>query len=292
MENADLIRKRPRSVNFNPTEEAMLLQLVKKFRATIECKKTDVLNNRIKDAAWNQLAEEFNAAGGQGRDAKTLRSKYENIKKVSKKKFANEKRYLNATGEGPAKKIITTDVDEQVKELLGTGMESMVDDDCEESDIVDIEELELLSNATVLMEKNTPAAPKADDVIVVCDTQNLENRLILPSTSKVDWGSHTAASLRTPRSKPLVVKKGETSSSGKKPVLRDRMNIWAANKAEKQMEEKQCLQELHEVRLEILRDERKFKSEEHQLRMEHLKEIHALNKEMKLAEIAVIKKNL
>uniref|UniRef100_A0A1Y1KEI1 Regulatory protein zeste n=1 Tax=Photinus pyralis TaxID=7054 RepID=A0A1Y1KEI1_PHOPY len=119
MENADLIRKRPRSVNFNPTEEAMLLQLVKKFRATIECKKTDVLNNRIKDAAWNQLAEEFNAAGGQGRDAKTLRSKYENIKKVSKKKFANEKRYLNATGEGPAKKIITTDVDEQIEELLG-----------------------------------------------------------------------------------------------------------------------------------------------------------------------------
>lgn len=56
------------------------------------------------------------------RDAKVLRNKYENQKKRSKQKFADQKTHLQGTGGGPVKPKIIDDIDKQVEEIIGTQM--------------------------------------------------------------------------------------------------------------------------------------------------------------------------
>jgi len=77
-----------RAINFSFEEEKTLLSLVKKYASTIECKKTDVNSNRLKTASYEKLAMKLNSVGGKCyRSSKTLRSKYENIKKCGKKRI-------------------------------------------------------------------------------------------------------------------------------------------------------------------------------------------------------------
>lgn len=94
-----------RSANFNSREEAVLLCLIKKYKAIIENKKTDSNNNKGKIECWKKIEAEFNSESGTVyRDFQTLRKKYENIKKKTKKKIADEKCYIMGTGGGPPKK--------------------------------------------------------------------------------------------------------------------------------------------------------------------------------------------
>jgi hypothetical protein len=55
---------------------------VRKYKNKIECKKSDTNTNKIKVQAWIDLSKEYNAISGDTyRNAKVLRSKYENLKK-------------------------------------------------------------------------------------------------------------------------------------------------------------------------------------------------------------------
>lgn len=122
-----------RATNFSFKEEKTLLALVKKYASTIECKKTDVNSNKLKAASYEKLAIEFNSVCGECyRSPKTLRSKYENIKKCGKKVFSDERAYLRGTGGGPAKTSSSTDIQSELQEILGnqmTGFNSEFDDD-------------------------------------------------------------------------------------------------------------------------------------------------------------------
>lgn len=111
----------------------MLLNLVKKYKELIETKKTDTNTNKIIVDAWINLAKECNSVCAEyHRDVKTLRNKYENIKKRTKQKFADQKKYVTGTGGGPEKDIVITTVDNDIYEIIGTqltGRPSEFDDD-------------------------------------------------------------------------------------------------------------------------------------------------------------------
>lgn len=109
-----------RSANFTSKEETILLSLVKKYKDILENKKTDSKINKNKLECWKQIEIEFNNDSGQiFRDTLILRKKYDNLKKRTKKKFADEKCYALGTGGGPPQKTPEiTDIDKEIKELL------------------------------------------------------------------------------------------------------------------------------------------------------------------------------
>lgn len=127
------VRKFARSTNFTAREENVLLSLVKKYKDSIECKKTDTNTNKVKANAWIELTKEYNGICAEyHRDVKTLKSKYENFKKRTKQKFADQKKYVKGTGGGPEKDIIVTTTDNDIYEIIGsqlTGHSSEFDDD-------------------------------------------------------------------------------------------------------------------------------------------------------------------
>lgn len=141
-------KKFSRSKNFSEKEETILLTLVRKYRDAVECKYSDA-NNRIKAEAWETITKEFNMVCGEThRDRPTLRNKYENIKKRSKTKFADDKKYVAGTGGGPSKPIVITGCDNVIGEILGeqlTGNGSEFDDDAAEGNIYNFFRSQLIS---------------------------------------------------------------------------------------------------------------------------------------------------
>lgn len=117
-----------RTLNFSSKEDNVLLALIKeKYASQIENKKTDSNANKSKAEAWIQLAKEFNSCCGDNyRDAKVLQNKYLNMKKRSKKRFAEEKKYLYGTGGGPPRNDTITDIDTDIKEIIGPQMTGLI----------------------------------------------------------------------------------------------------------------------------------------------------------------------
>lgn len=86
-------KKRERSFNFSHKEIEILISIIQEFKNIIECKKTDVTTWREKDTAWENIATAFNSNSGEVfRSKKTLKAKYEDIKKNLKKFVHNCKR--------------------------------------------------------------------------------------------------------------------------------------------------------------------------------------------------------
>ncbi|KAJ8910201.1 hypothetical protein NQ315_014372 [Exocentrus adspersus] len=126
--------KNKRAANFSNKEESILITLIKeKYASRIENKKTDTNANKSRNEAWLQLAKDFNSyCGDVYRDPQVLRSKYLNIKKRAKKNFSEEKKYVYGTGGGPPQTSDITDIDNDVKEIIGsqmTGFSSKWDND-------------------------------------------------------------------------------------------------------------------------------------------------------------------
>lgn len=122
-----LENKHQRASNFNTKEEAILLSIIAKYKSIIENKKTDTNNNKQKLEHWKKIEVEFNNQSGEVfRDWLTLRKKYENIKKRTKKKIADTKCHVMSTGGGPPKKTIElSDVDVIVTDILGSRVEGL-----------------------------------------------------------------------------------------------------------------------------------------------------------------------
>ncbi|KAL1488997.1 hypothetical protein ABEB36_014776 [Hypothenemus hampei] len=91
-----------RVLNFNKNEIDLLVSLVEKYSSVIECKKSDAVEWTKKNEVWEILTKEFNNHDNikQRRNSKSLKEKWKNIKKESKKKFANEKLEYYKTGGG------------------------------------------------------------------------------------------------------------------------------------------------------------------------------------------------
>ncbi|XP_036336217.1 myb/SANT-like DNA-binding domain-containing protein 4 [Rhagoletis pomonella] len=130
MENSQLKRKRGK--NFTSQEEVVLVELVDDQRDVIESKKSDAVTWKQKEEAWKKLAERFTARIGVQREWKTLRDKFESLKRKSKAEMASEKCELYRTGGGSAAVRSNSVITQKVATILGesaTGMENAFDGD-------------------------------------------------------------------------------------------------------------------------------------------------------------------
>ena len=125
--------EKKRTANFMTEETGFFLELVKKYRHIIQCKQSDKILWSKKNHVWSEIATLFNANSGTVyRDAAVLKKKYDNVKKVTKKRYADEKCALHGTGGGPSMPSSITKIDEEVKALIGMqvdGLDSVYDSD-------------------------------------------------------------------------------------------------------------------------------------------------------------------
>lgn len=85
-----------RSPNFCREEVTLLMELVKKYRVYLDCKKTDRESWEIKSKTWQSVEEEFNQRSSiVYRHRDILRCKYDNLRKARQRKFAAEKQTTN-----------------------------------------------------------------------------------------------------------------------------------------------------------------------------------------------------
>lgn len=123
-----------RTPNFNYKEEEVLLKLVKKYGHILENKRTDHVTSKQKLECWEDIEIDFNSnANVHMRTASNLKKKYENIKKITKKKLAEHKKYMIETGGDPALPPENfSEGEKELIEILGpqvTGLHHDFDDD-------------------------------------------------------------------------------------------------------------------------------------------------------------------
>jgi len=70
-ETSDKVVKR--AVNMTAAEKETLVELALKYRTVIECKRTDAVTAREKEAVWRTIADEFNATAGFPRTHQQLK---------------------------------------------------------------------------------------------------------------------------------------------------------------------------------------------------------------------------
>nr|XP_037270179.1 uncharacterized protein LOC119161766 [Rhipicephalus microplus] len=84
-------------------ERELLVNLVTRHKAVIENKRTDALDKRAKDSAWEKLTSEYNSQPGIRRvTGAQLRKLWDNEKSRWKKKQSEEKQHFRTLGGGPS----------------------------------------------------------------------------------------------------------------------------------------------------------------------------------------------
>lgn len=124
-----------RRENFSSAEINLLIELVKKYKNIIENKKSDAVTWREKEKGWELLTAEFNTMNPKAvkRTVKNLKGKWDNLKKLTKKKFAAQKLEIYKTGGGYPIEVPIASWENEVKEIIGiavTGLPSSFDSDC------------------------------------------------------------------------------------------------------------------------------------------------------------------
>ncbi|XP_063931281.1 myb/SANT-like DNA-binding domain-containing protein 3 [Zophobas morio] len=91
----DLTKRTP---NFSAREKITFLDIVERYKATIENKGTSCVINEKKNRAWEKITHEFNAETEVSRTVKHLKLLYANLKRKTRKDVAEEhkEQYLKA----------------------------------------------------------------------------------------------------------------------------------------------------------------------------------------------------
>ncbi|XP_018798003.1 PREDICTED: uncharacterized protein LOC108974556 [Bactrocera latifrons] len=122
--------KRKRGKKFTPQGENALVELVDEQRHILENKRSDAVTWKQKEEAWKKLAECFTARIGTSREWRTLRDKFESLKRKSKAEMATEKSEHYRTGGGSAAVESSSMATQKVAAILGesaTGLENTFD---------------------------------------------------------------------------------------------------------------------------------------------------------------------
>ncbi|EFN61163.1 UPF0439 protein C9orf30, partial [Camponotus floridanus] len=92
MENKQL---RKRAVNFTQAEKMILIDLILKHKHIIENKRSDNVTLKDKEKSWKIIENTFNSISStEFRSSEVLKSCWDNLKKKTRKFFADEKMKL------------------------------------------------------------------------------------------------------------------------------------------------------------------------------------------------------
>ncbi|XP_071053897.1 nuclear apoptosis-inducing factor 1-like [Onthophagus taurus] len=124
--------KKKRNANYSKQEMELLIDLIIEKKNIVENKKSDAVHWQEKHQTWSEIARAMTATTGIDRDVKSVKGKYDQIKKEVRKK--NSKIRMNAlkTGGGPVEDVSLTPIEEKVKGLIllsVVGMPSTYDSD-------------------------------------------------------------------------------------------------------------------------------------------------------------------
>ncbi|XP_026483041.1 uncharacterized protein LOC113391312 [Ctenocephalides felis] len=240
-------KRRERSANFTIAEIRLLSSLTAAYRDSIENKKNDAVSNKEKEAAWLTIESMFNAAiVSPQRTAKTLKLKYDGLKKASKKQMAP------LFDDGLSTDPEMYDAEEKVLAMCTSvyGVENRVGSDC--SVEVATPESALpkhMQNAPI----NEPCESGQNQVIEEppCVTISQEN-----GPSKVVSNNYDKWKTKFPKNLSVGLIKTEDS------------NPQSSNKNDK-LSAAQL--ELVQLQIEIAKRDHEFLRIEHELKVEHMK---------------------
>ncbi|XP_049701781.2 uncharacterized protein LOC126055652 [Helicoverpa armigera] len=255
-------KKRERSANFDSAEIQLLINLVAKFKNIVENKKTDAVTNKDKEAAWRQIEENFNSCGvsTNARSWKTLKLKYEGIKKNTKKKSSLQRQEMYKTGGGPSKAPEFSEIDEKVLSICSniTGLEPRHDSDTisKSTPLEEVEDSNIIFEIEEIPENSFQPHPVVDLAIgeIVEDNQKENN-----------WDKWHPKALKSRVSNVLKPNVSKASVTAKLDKLSE------------------ARLELVQLQMKTAKLEHQFMEEEHKLKMLHLanderrkEELHSL----------------
>ncbi|XP_071574494.1 uncharacterized protein [Temnothorax nylanderi] len=121
-----------RGANFTKTEVDLLIDITLKYKHIVENKRTDATTWKDKNEAWEKICNEFNAVSGNfPRSTKTIRAKYDTVKKNIRKKCSLLKSEQTKTGGGQCP-VPLTPCEEKILSLTPNtmvGLQSRFDKD-------------------------------------------------------------------------------------------------------------------------------------------------------------------
>ncbi|KAF5277525.1 hypothetical protein FQA39_LY18479 [Lamprigera yunnana] len=256
------------------------VSLVVSRKRIIECKKTDVSSSRAKEEEWKNLAHEFNSNCNNGtlRDCRTLRRKYENIKKRSKKAFAEEKLFQRGTGGGPKIPSKITNLEEIVKDMLGSQVTGLPTEFGGDSEDMVFEVVPDEGEEDYKMSNDTQ--PSSSQEVYKDWSKYTPSRLRQPQSNSLTHSAielkileDTGSSSKSPKSNRLPKKQKKTSEAAwtelgvaKLELLELQKNLMlneAEKKEERDAEESRVklefMQEEHEMKMKILKAKQYYK---------------------------------
>lgn len=265
-----------RCANFTYEEEQLLIKLVEKYKNIVECKKSNSVTWKEKERGWHSIESEFNSSSGKCfRSVKNLKEKYNNIKKKTKQKWAQEKKMVLKTGGGCYSLPNESNVDNVMKDILGeqlTGLANNYDDDRSftaeyptdlivvTEEVVDdsaCDDHSYLKDNLVLKElDNNCGSANSKSSVDVTNNNCSSIADIEPPTQEHDWSTYTRKNLKKPasyklRSSEPNVRKIRTHSITKK--IMNPSNVLIEEKLEFVRLQKEKFLEEHNLRMDLLK---------------------------------------
>ncbi|XP_023311269.1 uncharacterized protein LOC111691949 [Anoplophora glabripennis] len=244
--------KRDRSQNFTNSETRLLVELVLKRAEILENKKTDAAMWHQKNIAWAEITKQFNAESGTiPRTDKMLKTKYEGLKRLVRKKHAKNKYEQYWTGGGTFTFIPYTDYEEKLLGIIAISVEGLPSiHDGDDSNAVPSASLSVDTDSTV---------------------ENVEVEINMFGTKhSLRWTNLSSNQIRKPINPKLLTNK---KKGGEKEKLNEKYNYIADTRKElislqTKIAEKEL--ELKNKKIEFATAENERKSQEHNKRMELL----------------------
>ncbi|CAH0558698.1 unnamed protein product [Brassicogethes aeneus] len=283
--NTEPPKKKARSTTFSSSEEMELINIIGKYAYVIECKQSGKIKWTDKKSVWEKIGKEFNCTSGETfRSVETLKAKYKNLKKDTKKKCADNKMEITKTGGGFADIKILTPVEVKVTELLGGAAVEGLNNNFD-SDAVIIEEVEQREEAygkadveeyilaaeevegSIGTEKNQPSSSQNVLQLSQPNAAMQETEPNDDNNMQLKWSSYSPAMLKSKMHKKLGNSKkamGTTQPlTGRKPVRLNEQLIQEKIGFVK-LQKENCLQE-HALKMKVLRLDYKIKKNQLQM---------------------------
>ncbi|XP_063219111.1 myb/SANT-like DNA-binding domain-containing protein 3 [Bacillus rossius redtenbacheri] len=265
--------KRIRTQNFSSDEKMKVLSLVERHKNIIENKRTDAVSCKEKDAAWEKLANTFNAGSSVMRSKESLRKLYEKLKRDAKVAHSTEKINLMKTGGGPNSVVIIDPVILKTSTLMGrscTGLQNPYDDD-----------FEIDATKRVTLEEDPEKSVEAD----------VQYNSICIEVNPNDGNSREfeMANELTSPDVPMILEMGQISSPSTSSASKKKRK-WC-DRRRPALKKSDAVQELHAL-CKAFESSSASKKETEELKVQHMMELQKIKVQILEAELKIKEEDL